>query len=346
MVPLQWDTNAVLVDGKVCRNLADSDALGVRGPKPSSHSLWGGRLGGRGPDDGRGPDEGVRSGQPLTRMRILALLMLAETRVPRPLRWWVCARISRHEDTALQLPGHASWRTVYLGHPMPRNRIYLHIGTQKTGTSSFQQYLTDQREALGRHGLNIITVRREEGTPSASAGPIGDAFLRPSLRTGHRMLHGRGRRGHTTRLLTTTRDVRAQIVGSNSQRHLVSAEQFCFARTPREERALRLLARACDAQIVPVLCLRNAEDWRRSWQAQVARMPYAKDLGEGTDNIVGDWYFDVDAIRAFWSRLGDVREVDYDAAVRAHGSVIPDLMSAVDGPYLTPHREYRLNRRP
>jgi hypothetical protein len=123
-----------------------------------------------------------------------------------------------------------------------------------------------------------------------------------------------------------------------------SAEALCFARTPAERWRVRLLARACDAEVVSVLCLRDPVAWRASWEAQVHKWRDAVDPGEGTDNILGDWYYDVHAITAFWSGLGEVRVVDYEQALAAEGSVIPALLRAIDSPPAASD-DYWLNRR-
>ncbi len=61
--------------------------------------------------------------------------------------------------------------------------------------------------------------------------------------------------------------------------------------------------------------------------------------------MLGDWYFDVDAVVAFWSHFGEVRRVDYGAATAEHGSVVPALVAALERPSGLLTKDYRLNPR-
>jgi hypothetical protein len=227
---------------------------------------------------------------------------------------------------------------------MDRRRLYLHIGTQKTGTSSFQRYLLDHRDQLRTDGSHVITDIGRNGKPTASLGAYADTILRPTLRTGFRMRNPPPSVGHARRFVRVARRVRASVLSANVDRAVFSAEALCLARTPAERWRVRLLARACDADIVTVLCLRDLAAWRASWEAQVRKWRDAVDPGEGTDNILGDWYYDVDAITAFWSGLGELRVVDYDRSLATDGSVIPALLRACDSP-AGASGDYWLNRR-
>lgn len=227
---------------------------------------------------------------------------------------------------------------------MTRHRLYLHVGTQKTGTSSFQRYLLDHRDDLRASGTHVITAAGRDGSPTASLGAYADTVLRPTLRTGFRMRNPPQTEASWRRFVRTVVQVRESVRSSGAQRAVLSAEALCFARTPAERWRVWALAAACQAEVVSVVCLRDTAEWRASWEAQVGKWHDAVDPGRGTDNILGDWYYDVEAITAFWSQLGRVEVVDYDRALARDGSVIPALLRAMDIPATT-DRDYWLNRR-
>jgi hypothetical protein len=60
---------------------------------------------------------------------------------------------------------------------------------------------------------------------------------------------------------------------------------------------------------------RQEAEWRRSWLNQVSRSPALSEaIKTGIPDVrrvTADLYFDQAAIRRFWSRLGELVELDY-----------------------------------
>lgn len=210
------------------------------------------------------------------------------------------------------------------------HEIILHVGTHKTGTTSFQQALVDHQRPLIRAGVRVATEPTPPGGLRANSTLFSDAVLRPSLVTGFR-----GRYGRTSAWRDRVAQAGALRLPTNAKvtRSLVSAEALCFARTPAERRRMRMALRLAEATSVKVLLVvRQRDAWRRSWERQTATMHASldpQDRGTGTDLITGDWYYDVDAIRAFWRRIGTVQELNYEDEVDRHGSTIPGLLEAM-----------------
>ncbi|WP_146010234.1 hypothetical protein [Acidimangrovimonas sediminis] len=130
-------------------------------------------------------------------------------------------------------------------------------------------------------------------------------------------------------------EMRRFLCTPGARKFVISAEAFSFARDPGERRKIEGLFAKQEIKVIPVLCLRSGGDWRESWADYLRRWdPEGRQsYGKDTDNILGDWYFDTEAILQFWSAIGPVRIVDYDAAIadpRADGSILPALYAAME----------------
>lgn len=94
------------------------------------------------------------------------------------------------------------------------------------------------------------------------------------------------------------------------------------------------------------MTVRNIHDWRASWEAELQRgVSDGCNLGTGTDNVLGAWYYDLDAIRDFWSRFGTPRIVDFDLVMKVEDSIVPSLVEAIERPRELLTRDYQVNRR-
>ncbi|TFH86347.1 hypothetical protein EQG41_11835 [Billgrantia azerbaijanica] len=134
---------------------------------------------------------------------------------------------------------------------------------------------------------------------------------------------------------------------NSKQSVVLSAEAFCFTREPTEMERMGRLLKGVPHQVVPVLCTREEIGWRASWFDYLDRCEKnaVMEVGAGKNSVRESWYFDIDAIRSFWARLGPLVEIDYDAAVRAEGSVIPALLEAMNLPLIGTLDSYVFNQR-
>jgi hypothetical protein len=128
---------------------------------------------------------------------------------------------------------------------------------------------------------------------------------------------------------------------------ILSAEAFCFARDPTEMKKIERIFSSPDVEVLPVVCFRNDEAWRESWFGEIDRwQPKThRAHGEGMGDIRGDWYFDKSAVLCFWQQIGDVRTVDFDEAVRKHGTILPSLLEAMEIRDIGDTEKYFLNSR-
>ena len=64
-----------------------------------------------------------------------------------------------------------------------------------------------------------------------------------------------------------------------------------------------------------------------------------------TRRVDGNWYYDAQAIAAFWSDIGPLVQIDYDGVMAGEGSIIPAMMAALGLPDFGAGVDYRLNAR-
>lgn len=225
-------------------------------------------------------------------------------------------------------------------------KLFLHIGTHKTGTTFFQAFLLDNRERLRRAGVAICTERHKDLGLIANCISLPDTVLRPSLMTVARMT-GHAKGPSLVRFAKSVAHVAKFLSDGGATHFILSAEAFCFAREPKELRKIRKLFGASDVEVVPVVCFRNDKAWRESWRSEIDRWAsrLRRPHGEGNGNIRGDWYLDKDAILQFWQQIGDVRTIDFDAAVDRHGTIMPSLLEAMEIGETSRAKEYFLNAR-
>ena len=201
-------------------------------------------------------------------------------------------------------------------------RLLFHIGTHKTGTSSFQRSMIVNRDALKAGGVHPLLDRdyRDGAYIPKRLGQhrtLGHLLVRPDLKTGARLMGTtptfapQQRRLRLDRLAARIRDLSEPAV-------LISAEQFCLMRTDTEKADLGDFIAATGRRAETVCAFRDLEEWRASWFAQAARWTY--EGMEETPNLppeqqmTAEWYFDTDAIRDFW-RDFNLTEVAFDKSV-------------------------------
>jgi hypothetical protein len=216
-------------------------------------------------------------------------------------------------------------------------RIILHIGTHKTGTSSFQQSLRANARRLKRRGtapfsLPLARARRFGFRKTTyNCTNLAQAFLRPGCATIAR-IRAKALRPKPAKQAATRSRMLDLIARHREPALIVSAEAFCFLRTPDEKALLRAFLDATGREVQIVLTLRDEADWRASWNNQLRKKPEvwkrmtALPEEQRTDAA---WYFDRAAIIDFWSDLGDLTIVDYDEALARDGNVIPALYRAM-----------------
>jgi hypothetical protein len=222
--------------------------------------------------------------------------------------------------------------------------VVLHIGTHRTGTTSFQAALHASAASLASHGVHVfqsgltkrtgwshelalISLRSELNFPLRLMFP--DSSL-PSMQS--QMLQ----------------DCISQMQ-SPARRVVASHEALSFIRTRQE---VERLVEALDGRVCKVVCvLRDAESFLQSWKNQLAKTRLATSSAHFESFMNTDpasWIVDWDElIGAYAGVLGReaVTVLDYERETRNHGTMITAVWSACGLPEtLRPnHRAQWLN---
>lgn len=148
--------------------------------------------------------------------------------------------------------------------------LFLHIGTNKTGTSAIQRFFNQQRDALQQHGLLY-----------PAAGCAGDAHYTFSTLLGFD--HGKPRR--VDQSAPPLRDLRSRLeqeITRSACRHvLISSENFVL---PRAVEPVRELLR--DFEVRVVVYLRRHDGWWESAYNQAVKMVAQPPWGRGFERYL------------------------------------------------------------
>ncbi|MEM8552015.1 MAG: hypothetical protein AAGF45_06505 [Pseudomonadota bacterium] len=217
---------------------------------------------------------------------------------------------------------------------MTAKRLYLHAGKHKTGSTSFQMFLSDELAALDACGVSVV---RELPGPDGRPWPAGNAVLaahtvlRRSLQERSRV---RGELQFPTEddQADARRRMNAALHALDHDTVVMSCEGFSFVRAAAERAALLELTDGF--HLIPVVVIRETEAWLRSMAAQLGKIAPADRPADvrGTvfDLSRDSWHLDHTAL---FAALGpDTRVLQYEDALARDASVVPSILRAMDLP--------------
>lgn len=231
---------------------------------------------------------------------------------------------------------------------MSGRRLILHIGTHKTGSTSFQKCLLRNSAALNGRSVRALrekNLHHPSGNPVPRCNLAGFAqlLLRDEVRSIARLkgrqetLPAAQRRRRLDRLAD-------RVAGLEAETVIMSAEGLCFLRDPLEQAALRRFVERTGRRVTTLVVFRQEADWRASWSDQIAKAlrdgPATLADQYGPGGVLDDWYYDKDAIRAFWAPFA-LHEIDY----AAQDNVIIALFAACGVDMTGLNLEFRFNVR-
>ena len=206
---------------------------------------------------------------------------------------------------------------------VPKKAI-LHIGTHKTGTTSFQHWLRIHRQRLSvEHGINVYQGLFHNNREIALLCADGSKQY-PTMR--------RITEWNTEPWQHRVRQHTLTEFNRSSQTLVISSETLSFLRNPSELSALAELLSEHEVSIV--VTLRQRDEYLRSWAEHLMRDGFA--LSDNPDSFAyvqpDSWLADYDSLlTAYRNQFGQdsVHIVDYEAEMETHESVIPGIMKHI-----------------
>lgn len=211
-------------------------------------------------------------------------------------------------------------------------RLYIHIGTHKTGSSSLQHWLGSIRNRLEQIGVAFYTGAYEpDNHVELFAVPMREgreAFSRTKYGiVGSEAEH------------TGVRDRFRTFAERHSEHDLiVSCEGLSLLRFDDEIERFRSIVEPGDREVIVILVLREKAAFLDSFRRQILKHR-DRELSNDPSSInyvePDSWLADYAAIEAAWSAAFGpeaMRIIDYDAATAAEGDVLPAVLRAMDLP--------------
>lgn len=225
-------------------------------------------------------------------------------------------------------------------------RVILHIGTLKTGTTSFQRWFSDNESAI----TTATGARWFRGAfPDArevAAVCIDEGRQTPAMALGFFPERA------TPEWETWSSDVRRSIrhqIESSDHALVVSSEALCLLRSPTELQRLAEMFDPATTRIV--LTLRSPEGFLSSWKQHLEHDFFRRSNDPTSFAYVGDdsWLVDYAQLREAYASVfaHPLTVINYDEAMTRDGSIIPALINSftdVAVADLPAWRDYRLNR--
>jgi hypothetical protein len=225
-------------------------------------------------------------------------------------------------------PFNKGLRTVSLKNGHHLMRLYIHIGTHKTGTTSIQAFLRKQADILGAAGIYVPTagvLDEQSGHHNIGWGLRGEPRFDP--------VHG------------TLQDLIAELGQSSADAAVISSEDFEYlVDNPAALLCLEQALAEAGHEPYYILFTRRADTYAVSLYGELRqhhgltarfRDFTAEILRNGKFVMHHDWtfYLDIDAFARNWRRTarGPLHICSYDAAVDGKG-LLPTFLSLIGAP--------------
>jgi hypothetical protein len=197
-------------------------------------------------------------------------------------------------------------------------RIFLHVGTHKTGTTSIQHFLKHERAYFERNGFSPILGLK--GKPNfkelfhvAVSPPRLQtlAIRKPVLPLWYRRFR-------------VWNHVRHTVAKSPAQKFIASSELLSFLREPGETRKLQNFF-PNDCEFTIIVSFRDKAAFLASYKKQIERQGIQTNGQDTWSNYVKNdsWLANYELLLNAYSALSsDIRVIDFDAATGQGGNVI------------------------
>ena len=229
------------------------------------------------------------------------------------------------------------------------NETILHIGTLKTGTTSFQKWFSDNEVHLrDKHNVALF---RGQWPDSRELAAICINDNRDTPATALNFFPARGSADWQSWSANIAADISRQQAEAHARgnRFVVSSEALCLLRRPEEISRLTELFGAADVTII--VTLRYPKDFLSSWKQHLNHDFFKRSKDKTSFAYVkrDSWLVDYEQLlMAYRNQFGrhKVHVISYDEALQLEGSVIPALARECIGTAddLPQWSSYMLNR--
>jgi len=202
---------------------------------------------------------------------------------------------------------------------------FVHIGTHKTGTTSFQRWASQNCAELAR----ATGLAYYEGLFGPSHYEIPMLCMRADRDMPQRVWRPRWWRPGWRR--KAERHIRDQVA-RDVHSLLISAEALSYMRHPDE--VARLIALLKPRQITAIAVLRKPSSFLRSYREAMLEQGFPPSSDRQSFAYVADdsWLVDYDALLGVYrQKLGadHVVALDYERELQRYGSIIPAILEAM-----------------
>ena len=229
------------------------------------------------------------------------------------------------------------------------NETILHIGTLKTGTTSFQKWFSDNEAHL--HSQHNVALFRGQWPDARELAALCINTSRETPAIALNFFPQRGTDNWHTWSANVAHEIAVQQSDAHAQgcRFVVSSEALCLLRHPEEVSRLADLFTGSDVSIV--VTLRRPKDFLSSWKQHLNHDFFRRSNDKTSFAYVkrDTWLVDYNQLLAVYGdQFGkqNIHVINYDEVLHNEGSVIPALARACIGTSdaLPQWSSYTLNR--
>lgn len=211
-------------------------------------------------------------------------------------------------------------------------RLYLHIGTHKTGSSSLQHYLGSIRSELLQRDFAYFEGKYEADNHVELFATV----MRQDRESFSRKKYGI--QGNSIEIIDTAKTFSDFRTKHSSKILIASSEGLSLLRHDDEITQLKTMIDSNSTDVIPIVVLRDRGDFLESFRKQILKHP-DRELSNNpaSINYIKDdsWLADYEEICDVWNRNfggSALRVIDYDAAMQREGDVLPAILRAMNLP--------------
>ena len=210
-------------------------------------------------------------------------------------------------------------------------KVYLHIGTHKTGSTSIQRWLAENIPLLRERGYDLYRGQHKRNN-HIELYLAAMQYERDSL--GKHSMTGISFDHDYTNMVA--KQVQIFLSGSDSQKAIFTTEGLSLLRHKDEIKRLRTILGSSCKSVTIIVALRNPIDFLDSHRKQLAKKKKRKPSTDYWSALYVEndtWLTDYESlVDLYKNEFGqdNIRIIDYDDQVKLRGSVLIAFLEALD----------------